>query len=201
IGVKLGAHRSGIYQGFDREELIAIAKKEDLIIKFLYPVGTFVIEGNPLLILHKQPDIESIKEKINVIVNIEKGQEIDIGYHYGFRQLMEIAIKALSPGINDPGTAVLALQALTDLVVYKFDHFAETTFKDNEGTVRLITKEKTFKEAFKEYFYPIWDYGKNDRVIQTEMLHALTQLRMKGTEPEAEELYNTVRTAISNHKI
>jgi hypothetical protein len=33
------------------------------------------------------------------------------------------------------------------------------------------------------------------------MLHALTQLRMKGTEPEAEELYNTVRTAISNHKI
>ena len=201
IGVKLGAHRSGIYQGFDREELIAIAKKEDLIITFLYPVGTFVIEGNPLLILYKQPAIESIKEKINVIVNIEKGQEIDISYHYGFRQLMEIAIKALSPGINDPGTAVLALQALTDLAVYKFDHFAETTFKDNEGTVRLVTKEKTFKEAFKEYFYPIWDYGKNDRLVQTEMLHALTQLRMKGTEPEAEELYNTVRTAISNHKI
>jgi uncharacterized membrane protein len=192
-GVKIGAYKSGIYQGFPRNELIALAKEEDLIIKFLHPVGTFVIEGNPLFLLNKKPPKKEIIEKINVIVNIENGQEINISYVYGFTQLMEIAVKALSPGINDPGTAVLALQALTDLVVYKLEHFPETTFKDKSGTVRLITKEKTFAETFKENFLPIWHYGKNDPVIQAGMLHALTQLKMKGTSAEVEELFNNVK--------
>ena len=40
------------------------------------------------------------------------GQEIDKSYTYSLNQLMEIAIKALSPGINDPGTAVISLQAI-----------------------------------------------------------------------------------------
>ena len=200
-GAKLGAYKSGIYQGFFREDLIAIAKKEDIIIKFLHPVGTFIIEGNPLAIINKQPASENVEEKINVTVDIERGQEIDINYEYGFRLLTEIAVKALSPGINDPGTAVLALQALTDLSVYKLDHFAETTFKDEDGTVRLIIKVKIFKEALEEYFYPIWDYGKNDRFVQTAMLHALTQLTLKGTTPEVEELYNSVRAAVSHQEI
>jgi uncharacterized membrane protein len=195
-GSKIGAYTSGIYQGFDLNELIAIAKEEDLIIKFLYPAGTFVIEGNPLFLLNKKPPNKEIVEKINVIVNIERGQEININYVYGFTQLMEIAVKALSPGINDPGTAVLALQALTELIVFKLEHFPETTFKDISGTVRLITKEKTFEEAFKENFFPIWHYGKNDRVVQTAMLHALTQLKMKGTAAEVEELYNRVKATV-----
>lgn len=121
-------------------------------------------------------------------------------YYYGFRQLMEIAIKALSPGVNDPGTAVLALQALAALLAYKLEYFAETTFKAKEGTVRLITKEKIFKEAFEEYFYPIWDYGKNDRLVQSEMLHILTQLKMKGSEPALEKLYHTVKTSTVDAK-
>ena len=39
-------------------------------------------------------------------------QEIDKSYTYSLNQLMEIAIKALSPGINDPGKAVISLQAI-----------------------------------------------------------------------------------------
>ncbi|MCC6287585.1 MAG: DUF2254 domain-containing protein, partial [Chitinophagaceae bacterium] len=148
-GIPLGACRSGVYQGFDKNELIEIAKKENIFIQFLYPAGSFVIEGNPLCIIYNGTLAENVKDQINVIVNIEKGQEINISYHYGFQQLAEIAIKALSPGINDPGTAVLALQALASLMVYRFDHFAQAAFKDNEGKVRVIAKEKTITDAFK----------------------------------------------------
>ncbi len=195
---QVGAHQSGIYQGFDWNELMAIAEEEDVRIKFLYPIGTFVLEGNPLFILHKKGIDKTVEDKINVTVNIEKGQEIDICYDYGFTKLTEIAIKALSPGINDPGTAVIALQALTELIVYKFNHFAETTYKDKTGAVRLITKEKTFDEAFKEYFYPIWDYGKTDRILLKGMLHALTQLKMKGSALEVDALYHHTKRAIAD---
>jgi uncharacterized membrane protein len=65
-----------------------------------------------LLITHDKEVSKDFEEKINVLINIGKGQEISTSFYYGFRQLMEIAIKALSPGINDPGTATIALQCL-----------------------------------------------------------------------------------------
>jgi len=89
-----------------------------------------------------------------------------MNYDYGFRQLMEIAIKALSPGINDPGTAVISLQALGDLLAYKLQHFHQPYSYDKGGNIRIITKEKTFEEVFEEYILPIWDYGKGDRLLQ-----------------------------------
>jgi uncharacterized membrane protein len=42
---------------------------------------------------------------------------------------MEIAIKALSPGINDPGTATISLQALGELLAYRLHHFPRAYFK------------------------------------------------------------------------
>jgi uncharacterized membrane protein len=95
---------------------------------------------------------------------------------------MEIAIKTLSPGINDPGTATISLHALGDLLAYRLGNFPQAGFKDDSGVIRIVTKEKTFEEMFEEYILPIWDYGKNDRLVQQEMLHILTLLRKRGEQ-------------------
>ena len=126
------------------------------------------------------------------------GQEIDKSYTYGLKQLMEIAIKALSQGINDPGTAVISLQAIGDLLAYRLQHFPELNVEDKKGTIRIITKEKSFDEAFENYVLPVWDYGKNDRSIKNKMVHILKQLKMKGEQPIRNKLLGKVQLSLNS---
>ena len=196
-GKCIGMPQSGIFQGFDKDSLVSLCEEEEVVIYFLYPAGTFLIEGTPLLLLTNKQDVtKKLRDQLSVILSIERGQEIDINYEYGLKQLMEISLKALSPGINDPGTAIISMQALGDLLVYRMNHFPETFLKDRQGIVRVIVKGKTFEDLFEQYLLPVWDYGKNDRLIQKEMLHILTQLKLKGDYTAVTTTLNTVELAI-----
>ena len=104
-----------------------------------------------LTMVDKRELSTNFETQLSRIIDIEMGQEIDKSYTYGLKQLMEIAIKALSPGINDPGTAVISLQAIGDLLAYRLQHFPELNVEDKKGTIRIITKEKSFDEAFENY--------------------------------------------------
>lgn len=101
---------------------------------------------------------------------------------------MEIAVKALSPGINDPGTAVLSLQALGDLLAVRLRYFPSSELMDDEGKVRIIRKERSFEDIFRECIYPIWDYGKEDRLVQHELIHVLLQLKSQSEQPSINKL-------------
>lgn len=126
-------------------------------------------------------------------IDIGNGSDINTSFYYGFRQLTEIAVKALSPGINDPGTAVVALHSLSDLLAYRIAHLPETYFTDKDDVIRVVTKEKTLEDMVGDYIMPIWDYGKNDRLIQKEMLHLLTLLQLPGEQQEIGKLLRKVQ--------
>jgi uncharacterized membrane protein len=198
-GSVVTAYKSGLYHGFHKDGLINLCKKEDVAVYFLYPVGTYLIKNTPLLIVSPEKEVsQDFEDNLSAVIDIGKGQDIHTSFYYGFQHLMEIAVKALSPGINDPGTATIALRALGDLVAYSMRHFPETCFKDKTGTARIFTKEKTFKEMFDEYIMPIWDYGRSDRLIQNEMLHLLTMLKVYGDAPEVGQLLRDVQGSVKS---
>ncbi len=200
-GIKINAYKSGLYQGFDSVQLLKLCEKENIIIYFLYPVGTFLFKNNPVLIVaNKSPLSEDFESKLKTVINIHRGQEIETNYYYGFNQLMEIAIKALSPGINDPGTAIISLRTLADLLVYGLKNFSETNFRDKSGSLRIITKERSFEKMFSDLIIPIWNYGKNDDSVQREMSHVLTQMKMQKDHPVINTLLRSVHaTKMANN--
>lgn len=194
----VNAYKSGIYQGFAHDGLLSFCRKEDVVISFLYPSGTFVFQDNPLIEIKGNQNLsENLQDDLNTLINIHRGQEIKSNYYYGFRQLMEVSVKALSPGINDPGTAVLSLQALGELLAFRLHNHPVTHIKDKEGVVRIISKERSFSEMFKDCIYPIWDYGKEDRLVLKELLHLLLQLQKQCQQPSVNHLLALVQKAIS----
>lgn len=198
-GITVAAGNTGLFQKFQREILIRLCAEHDIVISFLYPVGSYLLKGTPYLIVSGVKEVSNdLKEDLNVLVSIEKGKPIENSYYYGFRQLMEVAVKALSPGINDPGTAVVSMQVLADLMAYRMAHFPKNNFIDSNGKVRIITREKTFDEIFASSMFPIWDYGENDRLVQTELHSILIQLRLHGKYKIVEELLESVVNAINN---
>ncbi len=198
-GNVLAAKDSGVFQGFDKNSLLNFCKKENAVVQFTIPPGNFVLKGTPLLVTSGLQE-EHIHQ-LWVLINIHQGNEIATNYFYGFKQLMEVAIKALSPGINDPGTAVLSLYALTDLLAYRVNHLPANLIHDDEGAIRIITKERTFEELFTISILPIWDYGKKDRLILTELCDVLLQLQTSKPNTLVASLLNLANEAIAKKEI
>jgi len=201
-GLPVMAPVSGIFQGFDEKSLLKLCEKENLIISFLHPTETFILKDTPLFcICNRQLVPEKLEEQLHVAINMQTGEDITTNYFYGFRQLTEVAVKALSPGINDPGTAIISLHALADLLAYRSQHFLEQNLKDAQGTVRIMMKVRSFEEIFSACMLPIWDYGKEDRLVQQAMNQVLGQLHKYSHTPVLQRLSQLVQEAITSKHI
>ncbi len=187
---------SGIYEGFDKRSLMRNCNDNDCMLNLMQTPGTFILKGSPVMKVSKPLSIEIMKE-IQKEVYLHSGESIKNNFFFGLRQLMELALKALSPGINDPGTAIQSLRALFELYAYRLSYFPENSIKNKEMQVRIILKELTFEQIFEDSIFPIWDYGKNDRIVQREMHNLLTQLHSIFSHAIVSELLKEVNLKIN----
>ncbi|WP_297333888.1 DUF2254 domain-containing protein [Flavobacterium sp.] len=165
----------GVYEGFDMKSLLKICKAEDLKIFVLNIPGTYVLQGIPLIKVNKAIKKKEIIEDLQSALLLNQDETISNNFFYGLRQLTEVAVKALSPGINDPGTASIALRSLFRLFTHRFCLHPENVLTDDDNIARIYITEPDFTTIFDATVLPIWDYGKNDRIIQNEMSLLLKQ--------------------------
>ena len=181
----VNAYKSGIFQGFQQDGLITLCAELQIVIHFHYPIGTAVIENTAILDIEGNISVtDKFKNELADLIDIHGGQDIMTNSYFGFRQLMEVAVRALSPGINDSGTAILSLQSLGRLLSFCLNNYPDANIKDKENTVRIVTREWTFDEIFEDCIYPIWDYGKEDRMLVKELKHTLLQLQQIKSSPK-----------------
>jgi uncharacterized membrane protein len=176
-GYPLRAEKSGIYTDFNKTILKKLCSEKGFSIYIIHPPGTFILKGLAVLETSEPISDDEVKKRILDAVTLQNSDTIEENYQYGFRQLSEVAVKALSPGINDPGTAILSLRALFSLFTFRMCHFPENVIMDEDKNALIFTKEFTFENLFVETLLPIWDYGRNDRMIQQELYRLLTQLQ------------------------
>ena len=169
------ANSSGIYEGFDTASLIKLADDDDFLFYALHKPGTFVLQNLPILQTSKLVSPETQVEAARA-VRVNSSESVEENFLYGMRQLSEIGMKALSPGINDPGTAIIATRALFQLLAYRIVNFPDNVVRNDDQQVRILVEELTFEDVFVHTVLPVWDYGKEDRLIQNEMFHLLSQL-------------------------
>ncbi|QJD95417.1 DUF2254 domain-containing protein [Mucilaginibacter robiniae] len=165
------------YQSFDDRDMMRFAEQHDGIIVFLHPKGTYLLKGMPLLEFYAgyQLSDRQIDELLDAL-DFYVGQPVEKNAYFGFHQLTEIALKALSPGINDPQTAVLSLNALTALFAYLLNHTQPSALHDKRGQVRLYLRNYSFEELFAVCYPPVWHYGAKDPYLQQAVKVMLIQL-------------------------
>ncbi len=194
------ANSSGIYEGFDPGTLLRYADKNDCVFSTLHTPGTFILKGQPLLQVSK-PIADDTKDDIARGLRINNTESIEENYAYGLHQLSEIAMKALSPGINDPGTAVISLRSMAQLFAYRLVNFPKNVVRNDDEQVRILVKELTFETIFENTVFPIWDYGKEDRLVQKEMQHLLTQLQNISAQDVVGKLLRKVTLAVEQQEL
>ena len=194
---EIKAYESNYFQDFNQSKLLEIVTKENLYVSFLYEQATFLLKGTPFIRVYSKDNIDDeCLYNIAATTDFFSGQPIDRNADFGFMQLAEIAIKALSPGINDPGTAVLAINALSDLFSRKLYCNLPALKMDSKGIARISIPTSSFKDLFEKCIYPIWNYGKNDEYVQLALLHTIGQLKDADDKNWHSETFDTLSSKI-----
>lgn len=169
----ISCRQSGYYKSVSVAKILEILKEKNLKVFIRIPKGFFTVKGYPFLLVNR--DISEEQETINNILDcftfyIE--EYVKDHYMHGFRQISEIATKALSPGINDPGTALKAIDMLSILfsdLVGKPDYHCEA---EKDGKVHLFMREYHFNDMLFEILTPIREFGKNDVLVILRLVKA-----------------------------
>lgn len=197
---QIRASRAGIYQGFNVNSLLKICTENNCRIQAVILPGIFVFHKT-VVAECSIPVEDKIMKQISNTFYINNSETIEQNYSYGFRQLMEVGIKALSPGINDPGTAVQALRALSKLIAFRINNLPNNAITDKRKEIRIITAERTVEDLVRLTFLPIWDYGKEDRMIQNEFIHLVKHLKQMSAIGILQNLYEEASDALKENQL
>ncbi|OLO29016.1 hypothetical protein BTR23_16710 [Alkalihalophilus pseudofirmus] len=163
----------GYLQLIDFDPLIKRAKQDDVIIEMRFELGDYVDKFTPFL--HIWPLSKKI-EANHYLSYFHFGneratiQDVD----FGLTKLVEICLKALSPGINDPNTAVSCINELGKvLTVLGQKNIERCFYNDDKRALRLMLKPQHFREYLYRCFYQIRYYAKDDVSVLTAILEAL----------------------------
>lgn len=142
------AARTGYVQRVEAESLLAIARDQRTVVRMEHRVGDFVIQGMPLASILKAhdsraPSPEAIY-RVGTAFTIHVQRTSDQDAAYGIRQIVDVALKALSPGINDTTTAVMSLDYLTAILVRLCGRSIESSCRSDAGELRVIARGANF---------------------------------------------------------
>lgn len=115
------------------QKLIDISEKQKISVKLLKTMGSFIRENEPVLAVSSKIDTKTINS-IKRCISIDRVEAIDV-LEVGFKHLVEVAVKASSPAINDPGTALTAIDYLTQLFILRHKIPDANGMKSDKGGV------------------------------------------------------------------
>ena len=176
----LKSPQTGYLQTIDRKAVMKLCTAHDVVLDFEQPLGSFVITGIPFVRVNKLlPESDKFASELLQYTNFYREERPEVNYLFGFKHITESAAKALSPGINDPGTAIKAIDYLTDLFSLRMELTDEKVLYDEEGAGRIRFAHETFENVYALCLSPLRTYGKGSVIIQLKLLYLLQCLLYK----------------------
>ncbi|MBW4600491.1 MAG: DUF2254 domain-containing protein [Calothrix sp. FI2-JRJ7] len=184
------ATRNGYMQGIDDEELIQIACQYNIIVKILTRPGKFVVKGASLVKIFPGERVNhKLTEKINdtFLFGKERTEQQDV--EFPINQLVEIALRAISPGINDPFTTIRCIDRLSA----GLSNFAQRDIPspyryDKNNNLRVIAESVTFAGLTDAAFNQIRQYSTSDVAVTIRLLEAITCIATFTHHPKQKEV-------------
>ncbi|TWT24263.1 DUF2254 domain-containing protein [Planomicrobium sp. CPCC 101110] len=185
----IGANGKGYIQFLNLVDLVKFAEKHDVQIEVMAKIGDYVYEGKPLMRLYgKEGQVFSINEFLTI--GDERTAEQDLGY--AIQKIVEVAIRAISPGRQDPNTANDILIRLGHLLG-KMGHLKtdDLVLADSKDKIRVQYRFASYREILYRAFYQLSYQGRNDISVISSMTEALTVAAALAPEMRHETIWKT----------
>jgi uncharacterized membrane protein len=189
-GAPIQLERGGYIAAIDYDHLVSAACEADVTVELSYRAGHHTISGCDLGWVSPPSELtDDMKQALrnSIIFGSVRTPVQDL--EYSVRQLVEIALRALSPGVNDPYTALAAIDRLA-LSLPEIMHrgSAQSVWTDGDGTIRVVVPESTFGGTIDAAFNEIRQVGASQPAILIRLAEKFWQLAEIGSAEQRQVL-------------
>jgi uncharacterized membrane protein len=187
--VLVAAARSGYLQVISRSKLVEIASSSGATIDLLYWPGHFVVAGRPLARVSPASAAPFVARGLDRGHIVGRHRTLSQDPVFAVDQLVEIAIRALSPAVNDTFTALVCIDWLTAGLCQLGGRSIPTrTFRDGEGSIRVMEAGLSYERVVDAAFDKIRQAGRGMPAVAVRLLDSLAQIMATTGDPERQVL-------------
>ncbi|MBE2287507.1 MAG: DUF2254 domain-containing protein [Prosthecobacter sp.] len=170
----VSASRSGYIQSLETATLLRVAKERKTVIRMERGIGEFVVQDTPLVsLIGAEPPDEDVCEELRDAYGIDRHRTVEQDAGFGIRQLVDMALRALSPGVNDTTTAVMCVDYLTAILARLATRDIPSSHRHEDGELRVIAIGPTFASLVDESFDQIRESSDGNLAMMLQLLGGL----------------------------
>lgn len=189
------SHESGYIQDIDVEKLFALACKRQIIFRVECPVGDFVVAGRPLVSFSGEIAADKkLSSSVQQLFGINSYRTIEQDPAFGIRQIVDIALKALSPGINDTTTAIHCIDYIGVILHHAIQLTRLPDVHEDRGKPRLMLPQHGTDHLLDIALNEIRQNARGNVAVLLRLLRLLRQLREDVKD-------STLRAHLRNHAL
>ncbi len=172
---------SGYVRFIENNRLLSLAKENHVVIRVVRRVGNFVPEGIPIMMVSSKGNLpsEELRKDLRGTFDIGPTRTLQQDIEFGILQIVDIALKAISPAVNDPSTAITCIDQLSSILIrYASRQPQETVLSSTPGNVRVVIPPLRFSRLSETAFEQIRLYSKSDVAVSMRIQRALNDISM-----------------------
>jgi len=184
------ARTFGFVQAIDRETLVEVAEVNDLTVKLACRPGHFLQNNSRVMQVWPRANVtEAVANSLRATLICGDTRTPVQDLMFLVDELVEIAARALSPGVNDPFTAMNCLNWLGAAVGDLGDrHMPDPYWSDDDGRVRVLTRATTFESFADEAFGQLRPYVASDVNASLHMMEIIGEVSVPNASPAEQEV-------------
>jgi uncharacterized membrane protein len=168
---------SGYIQSVNNDALLHLAGDSRTIVRTEHGIGAFVVQDTALVSLAlTYPPAQETIDAFNAAYSIARHRTVEQDPAFGIRQIVDMAIKALSPGVNDTSTAVMCVDYLTSILARLAGRQFPPSYRYEEEALRVVAIVPSFEGLLAEAFDQIRGNAEVNVAILARMLGALNTI-------------------------
>ncbi|OZU89159.1 hypothetical protein CIL03_09130 [Virgibacillus indicus] len=192
--------RSGYVQIIEWNKLVNYTEKNQCTIDLHVQVGDFIPKGFPLLSVYNHESDYKLEEINHILVVGDERTDIQDA-EFMIQKLVEISLKAISPAINDPHTAINCINRIGVLLIEIGEQYKEIKYiADRSGNLRILNHPKKYEDYLYKSFYQIRYYGKSDVSVMYSLIEVLYKIALVSDDAIKEKVWKFHHYIVDNIK-
>jgi uncharacterized membrane protein len=188
--VAVHARKDGYVQTVHPELLVPLAERLQVIVRIIPLVGDYVVPGHPIAyawrtsMAQQPPDPQDLAGAVQHAVRVGVERTLQQDVRFGLRQLVDIALRALSPAVNDPYTGIQAIHRLTVLLCALATRpLGDYMVAGRDAVAGAVVHAPSFEDFVDLACGLIRRYGASEPTVTTALLRMLQDVQDLVTDP------------------
>ena len=173
-----GSDGAGYVQSIEVEQVIKAAKEADVLVGFYFRAGDFVVEGGrDIGVYPPERNTEKLADAIRQAITVGTHRTPVQDITFPIRHMVEIAVRALSPSVNDPYTATAVVDRLSVTLCRMMNkNLPSATFKDCDGSLRMVWPRPNYASLISAAFDQIRQNGADKPLVVIHLIKAIGRI-------------------------